>query len=249
MWRKHHRAQEHLRPCATTHQPASRRRVRGSRGKNTLLGLLLLPMLALTSMGSITSSASAQGTAHARINLASKLHAPAIAPASPPVGFVEFCDRYPEECRPIGRPTTFQIRLTPTRWDLIRQVNAYINRKVKPLTDQEIYNRPEVWEYPTSGVGDCEDYVLLKKRYLEALGFPPEALLIAVVLDENGGGHAVLLVRTDRGDFALDNRRNRILPWNRTGYTYLLRQSQRDPGQWVAITRNPAIKPKVYGNN
>ncbi len=208
-------------------------------------GAMLLA--ALTLAGVATAGAPAQ--AQSRLSPARGLYARDFGPAAAPVGFLEFCDRYPEECRAVGRPSHFVLRLDTTRWNLLQQVNIHVNRKVRPMTDQQIYNRPEVWEYPVNGVGDCEDYVLLKKRYLEALGFPPEALLITVVLDEKGGGHAVLLVRTDRGDLALDNRRNRILPWNRTGYTYLLRQSQRDPGRWVALTRDPIPGPRAYGNN
>ena len=79
--------------------------------------------------------------------------------------------------------------------------------------------------------------MLLKKRYLEGLGFPVETLLITVVLDESGEGHAVLSVRTDRGDFVLDNRRSAILLWSETRYEFLKRQSQENPQLWVALTR------------
>ena len=57
----------------------------------------------------------------------------------------------------------------------------------------------EKWSYPDDGYGDCEDYVLLKRRLLAARGFPESTLLITVVRDENNEGHAVLTVRTDRG--------------------------------------------------
>ena len=78
--------------------------------------------------------------------------------------------------------------------------------------------------------------MLLKKRYLEGLGFPAEALLITVVLDETGAGHAVLTVKTDAGDFILDNRRDTIHRWSETRYQFLKRQSQQDPQVWVALT-------------
>ena len=42
-----------------------------------------------------------------------------------------------------------------------------------------------------------------------------------VVIDGRGDGHAVLMIRTDRGDFVLDNKRNAILPWSQTGYVYV----------------------------
>ena len=33
-----------------------------------------------------------------------------------------------------------------------------------------------------------------------------------------------MMVRTDRGDFILDNQRNAVLPWRETGYIYLQRE-------------------------
>ncbi|MGE0240896.1 MAG: transglutaminase-like cysteine peptidase, partial [Parvibaculaceae bacterium] len=118
----------------------------------------------------------------------------------------------------------------------IYQVNAFVNGKIAPVSDEELYGKPEYWTFPTDA-GDCEDYLLLKKRYLEGLGFPTTALLITVVLDEKMQGHAVLTITTDKGDFVLDNRRNDVLRWNDTGYTYLKRQSAEDPRQWVSLSK------------
>lgn len=52
----------------------------------------------------------------------------------------------------------------------------------------------------------------------------------------NGEGHAVLTVRTDRGDYVLDNLEPQIKPWNETSYDYLKRQSTHYTGAWVSIT-------------
>jgi predicted transglutaminase-like cysteine proteinase len=155
--------------------------------------------------------------------------------ALPPVGFVKFCASNPEDCQPVGGNPN-RLTMEPGRWNLLYQVNTYVNGKVTPVSDQDLYGEPEHWAYPTDA-GDCEDYLLLKKRYLEGLGFPPEALLITVVLDEKNEGHAVLTVTTNGGDFVLDNRRNEILRWSDTHYTYLKRQSPSDPRQWVALMK------------
>jgi len=160
--------------------------------------------------------------------------APVYGQTLPPMGFVEFCEREPQECRPLGG-TAERVGLTASRWRLLRQVNELVNVKVAPVSDLDLHNVPEYWGYPDRA-GDCEDYVLLKKRYLEGLGFSAEALLITVVLDEVGEGHAVLMVRTDKGDFVLDNRRDTILRWAETHYQFLKRQSQEDPNVWVALT-------------
>ncbi len=47
---------------------------------------------------------------------------------------------------------------------------------------------------------------------------------MTAVIDEQGQGHAVLMVLTDKGDFILHNKRNAILPWRRTGYTFIKRE-------------------------
>ena len=132
--------------------------------------------------------------------------------ALPPVGFVNFCARSQENCRAGGSNRTVKLAMSPERWNLIYQVNTYVNGKVAPVSDEDLYGEPEFWAYPTDA-GDCEDYVLMKQRYLEGLGFARSALLITVVLDEKNEGHAVLTVTTDEGDFVLDNRRNEIRRW------------------------------------
>jgi predicted transglutaminase-like cysteine proteinase len=72
-------------------------------------------------------------------------------------------------------------------------------------------------------------------------GFSPSNLLMTVVLQPNGDGHAVLTVRTDRGDFILDNMRNKVMLWADTEYTYLKRQSSSDPTRWVKLQDGRAV--------
>ena len=153
----------------------------------------------------------------------------------PPVGHVNFCARNRGECKSLGG-TTRKVTLNNENWKILHEVNNYSNKSIQAVTDSELYSVPEHWAFPTNA-GDCEDFVLQKKRYLEGLGFPAETLLITVVLDELGLGHAVLTVRTDRGDFVLDNMRNDIRAWNSTGYTFIKRQSQYNPQQWVSLTQ------------
>jgi predicted transglutaminase-like cysteine proteinase len=155
--------------------------------------------------------------------------------ALPPIGYVELCARDPKECGAPGGKKV-HLALSPDRWNLIYQVNSFVNGKIAPMSDEELYGKPEYWTIPTDA-GDCEDYLLLKKHYLEGLGFPSDALLITVVLDEKSQGHAVLTITTDKGDFVLDNRRNEVLRWNNTGYTYLKRQSAEDPKVWVSLSK------------
>jgi predicted transglutaminase-like cysteine proteinase len=157
-----------------------------------------------------------------------------------PVGFVKFCVTSPADCKALNDRHS-RLVMTRDRWNLLSQVNNFVNDKIAPVSDEDLYGEVEHWAYPTDA-GDCEDYVLLKKRYLENLGFSAEALLITVVLDEKNEGHAVLTVTTKDGDYVLDNRRNDIKRWDSTGYKFLKRQSHGNPLQWVALqsqkTRN-----------
>lgn len=154
-------------------------------------------------------------------------------PTNPPVGHYEFCRNLPQECRSNPGSAAPGV-LTREGWKKILEVNYDVNQAVTPLTDKEIYGVEEHWAYPDK-VGDCEDYVLLKRKRLMDAGFSPSDLLITVVLQPNGDGHAVLTVRTDRGDFVLDNMRNKVLLWSQTEYTYLKRQSEQNSGRWVKL--------------
>ena len=152
----------------------------------------------------------------------------------PPIGYVTFCRDHEAECRPGGRFAD-RIQLTAAKYREIEQVNSEINTAVTPITDLELYGKAEVWAYPSGNKGDCEDYVLAKRRSLIQLGFPESALLITVVRDENNEGHAVLTVRTDKGDFILDNKRRDVMRWADTPYTFVKRQSERNPLVWISL--------------
>jgi predicted transglutaminase-like cysteine proteinase len=151
-----------------------------------------------------------------------------------PIGWIEFCTEYKSECD--TKPSQARdIVLTPRAWADLVKVNAWVNRTIKPVTDLEHWGVVERWNYPDDGYGDCEDYVLLKRRMLMKAGWPREALLITVVRDKKGEGHAVLTVKTDRGEFILDNQESEVLPWYATGYRFVKRQSQSEPNAWVAL--------------
>ena len=122
------------------------------------------------------------------------------------------------------------------------RVNKWVNETVKPITDMDHWGVIEKWSLPTDGYGDCEDYVLLKRKMLIDAGWPREALLITVVRDKKGEGHAVLTVKTDKGEFVLDNQNENVVAWTETGYRFVKRQSQSDPNVWVSLGDNrPAV--------
>ncbi len=91
------------------------------------------------------------------------------------------------------------------------------------------------WDYPIDGMGDCKIYALWKRKLLLDEGLPRQALLMTIVRDLHGDGHAILTVKTDRGEFVLDNMSEDIRPWDATGYRYVKRQAQDDPNVWLDL--------------
>jgi predicted transglutaminase-like cysteine proteinase len=155
------------------------------------------------------------------------------AVTSQPIGHYQFCQTNAADCSIVSTTVT-PARVTDFGWNVIKEVNSEVNRRILPMTDQDIYGRDEVWAYPTD-VGDCEDFVLEKRRELMKRGFSASNLLITVVRKPDGEGHAVLTVRTMDGDFILDNLDESVRLWSETRYRFMKRQADYDSGRWVKI--------------
>ena len=148
-----------------------------------------------------------------------------------PKGSVGLCSNYKWACARTGaRGVSNAAALR-----LAKAVNNRVNRSTRQIEDRAQYGREEHWALPTATGGDCEDFALLKKKKLIESGVASETLLMATVLDRDLNSHAVLVMRTDSGDLVLDNLSNRILPWKRTGYTFLRMQNPSSPRNWDAI--------------
>ena len=162
--------------------------------------------------------------------------------AKAPSGWLQFCAENPDECRPVENAPR-DITLTPDLLEQLFSINSHANNRVKWTSDAELYAKTERWAYPLDR-GDCEDIVLLKRRMLAKAGWPMSALLITTVEQRGAdkGRHAVLTVRTDRGELVLDNQTPEILFWYETNYRYLTRQTPADPNVWVSF-RNEQPRP------
>ena len=161
-------------------------------------------------------------------------YVPIVSETRAPIGWIDFCTQNARDCA--GGPTQARdVVLTPKAWRDLVQVNNWVNNAIKPMTDLDHWGVVEKWSYPDDGYGDCEDYVLLKRRMLLQAGWPREALLITVVRDRKDEGHAVLTVKTDKGDYVLDNQAENIVLWSDAGYRFVKRQSQSDPNVWVSL--------------
>ncbi|MBX8782148.1 transglutaminase-like cysteine peptidase [Ochrobactrum sp. GRS2] len=193
-------------------------------------------MFSFVKFKNLTLSAAGLMLALGALAQATELNAPFMATGgqtSQPIGHYEFCKRMPAECN-VTSTQTAPVKLDQATWAKIVQVNVEVNALIQPMTDMEIYGVEEYWTYSTT-VGDCEEYVLLKRRELAKAGIPLSSLLITVLRKPDGEGHAVLTVRTDRGDFILDNLTDAVKNWQETDYTYLKRQAANHTGRWVSI--------------
>ena len=156
------------------------------------------------------------------------------AATSVPYGWIDFCNRYAPECDvPVLPPR--DIDVSAATFKDIERINREVNAAVTPETDMDHWNVVDRWDYPTDGKGDCEDYALAKRKLLMEAGYPRQALLITVVRNAEDEGHAVLTVKTSKGEYVLDNLNDRVKPWLETGYRFVKRQSQEDPNLWRSI--------------
>ncbi|MBX9911309.1 MAG: transglutaminase-like cysteine peptidase [Beijerinckiaceae bacterium] len=186
-----------------------------------------LAVLITAAAGSAVQAQSSAGLPVASLPIA------ASGDARAPYAWSDLCRRSPAECR-IDTGEDERVEMTPKLWKTIVAINSKTNREIEAITDQDHWGVVDRWDMPTDGKGDCEDYALLKRKRLAEAGIPRRALLMTVVIDEENAGHAVLMIRTDRGDYILDNKRNAILPWGQTGYVYVKRESQMRTG-WTSL--------------
>jgi len=198
--------------------------------KSTLSGKLI--KTALFGLSLLVSGAAAQAQTIAALPV-STAPITSVGVAKPLQGWAQFCEKFRSECS-VDVTEADKIELTPQVWKTIVSVNQRVNSGIKAVTDADHWNVVDVWGFPDDGKGDCEDFQLLKRRLLVEAGLPRRAMRMTVVIDELGEGHAVLMVRTNRGDFVLDNKTSSVLPWHRTGYVYIKRESQDTVG-WVSL--------------
>jgi predicted transglutaminase-like cysteine proteinase len=162
--------------------------------------------------------------------------------ANPPYGFVQFCSSFPAECAQ-GDTGEGRFNADPARLAELDAINRQVNASVEPVTDMDLYGVPEWWAIPANGRGDCEDYALLKRQMLIRRGWPVSSVLMTVVRDEKGEGHAVLTARTAQGDFVLDNKASDLKLWNNTPYKFVMRQSYLNVKVWMSLDPKESVAP------
>ena len=132
---------------------------------------------------------------------------------------------------------SFSISLDRTGWALVNGVNRDMNRRIRRSSDIRDFGVEDFWQVPggSNPRGDCEDYVLAKRRALIARGIPAAALSIAIVKTHWGESHAVLLLAADGDEFVLDN----LTPWisrrEQVNYDWQERQAPGKVFEWVRM--------------
>jgi predicted transglutaminase-like cysteine proteinase len=149
---------------------------------------------------------------------------PVEARSNAPLGYQLMCLKSPAECQGGGRSS---VEATPELMEKLKRVNARVNRAITPRSD----GNADVWNASATS-GDCEDYVLAKRRALIRAGLPASSLRIAYVKTRAGEGHAILVVKTDRGDYVLDNLDRSVRLLGKSGYQ-VISMSGADPRQWT----------------
>lgn len=143
-----------------------------------------------------------------------------------PLGYQLLCLKHPNasECKGGGAA---KVKVTGDVMATLKRVNAHVNRSIKPKYDA---SGADVWNASASS-GDCEDYVLAKRRALIKAGIPAGSLRIAYVKTRSGEGHAILVIKTGGKDLVLDNLTATIKPLSQTGYR-IVSMSGANPRQW-----------------
>jgi predicted transglutaminase-like cysteine proteinase len=161
-------------------------------------------------------------------------------PTSVPYGWVDFCNREHAECVGPVLPA-LDINLTNATLAKLDHINRMVNQAIQPVTNLEHWGTMlDHWDYPLDGKGDCKVFALYKRKLLMDMGFPRQALLMTIVRDLQDEGHTILTVKTNRGEFVLDNLSDEIRAWDATGYRFVKRQSQEDPNVWVGLDPSAA---------
>ena len=146
-----------------------------------------------------------------------------------PFSFVKFCLDYPGDCPKSAGPG--RIHLTSRHMAELANVNRAVNAAIRPTPDASAMR---FWRLNVSA-GDCNSYAVEKRHELIRRGWPAAALALTVAKTSWGEGHLVVTVRTDQGDLVLDNLRSSVIPWEKTGYDWIMRQSELNPQFWVEL--------------
>jgi predicted transglutaminase-like cysteine proteinase len=158
-------------------------------------------------------------------------------PSLEPMAFLQFCLRYPQDCKGGGEADQEAVILTQTRLTDLLEVNRVVNHLIKPRPAASISK--DEWRIAPAQ-GDCSDYAVTKRHALLARGWPSGALLLAEVILASGEHHLVLLIRAREADLVLDNLEPGIRAASQSAYRWIRMQRADNPYYWLAASAAPA---------
>ena len=142
----------------------------------------------------------------------------------PPFSFVKYCVENPRYCEKGA------VEQTTDEYALLNRINILVNHTMESV-DEPIGQ--DVW-HSNGKSGDCEDFALTKRKMLIDLGIPQSALRIATAYTNGGLGHAVLVVKTEKGDVVLDNLTDKIKIPNKANLRFV-KISSENPFIWFSM--------------
>lgn len=181
------------------------------------------------------------------------------ATARGPDAYYAMCEEQPEDAHlctldKIPVPDAAPRVLTKADWVNMHSVLHDLYLGFKPKIDPEIVTPKgkitDIWRYAKDLTGDCEEFAILFKRIMVANhGWQEHEILLARVLDEKKEGHAVALMRTDRGYIVADVKRNHFRLIEETNYEPHLVQKPENRYEWADVTGRTvfAQKPDLRG--
>ncbi len=119
----------------------------------------------------------------------------------------------------------------------LQKVNRWVNRNIAPVSDRRFYGTGDYWalasETLSVGVGDCEDFAILKYQMLLAMGYPAEDMYLTLARDlARNADHAMLVVKQNGRFYLLDNSTERVLPADQA-YDYRPTMSFNSESGWL----------------
>jgi len=168
-----------------------------------------------------------------------------------PVKAERYYEGWERARRDASRLPSMQQLIAPARGlsrdQQIAYVQAAVNRRVRWMSDATEYGRHDYWasaaETLQHGAGDMEDRAILKMQALRALGVPQRDLYLTMGRDKVGGPITVLIVRSGKRLYVLDDLGGApILADRREGFEPMLTLGYG--GSWVhghrVVARTPA---------
>jgi predicted transglutaminase-like cysteine proteinase len=123
------------------------------------------------------------------------------------------------------------------REELLSQVNRWVNQSITYRDDIQLNGTEDYWadarETLRRGMGDCEDYAILKMQMLAAAGVDRDDMMLTLLRDNvRRLDHAVLLVRDGADWVMLDLQTDRVVP-AAADYGYSPVMSFSDDARWI----------------